>query len=248
MTIKWLWLVAAVARKAHRSYLDAFPEMRVALSLADITQEGVCGLMTSVEKWDPNRDYAFDVYAFYCIKHAILRAIENQSRPIRLPVHVLNKLAKMRRIRQKLYGVEEAEPTVQEVARLAGVDRKEAQLYLTRCKKLFSIDAPVGAEEDGGTLGEFLVDKSVDVAKQVERACTREAVAELVKATDLEELERSVVLLKYGLRDGVERMRAEVSRILQVRVEKVRRAELSALKKLRDNVGDDIAAWTEFIS
>lgn len=240
--------MAAVARKAYHSYLEAFPEMRVALSLADITQEGVCGLMTSVEKWNPKRDFAFNVYAFYCIKHAILRAIENQSRPIRLPVHVLNKLAKMRRIRQKLYSREGGEPTVDEVARLAGVDRKEAQLYLSRCNKLFSTDAPVGMEEGGSTLGEFLVDKGVDVAKQVERACTREAVAELVEATDLEELERSVVLLKYGLRDGVERMRAEVSRILQVRVEKVRRAELRALKKLRENVGDDIAAWTELIS
>lgn len=248
VTVTWLWLVAAVARKAYRTYLDAFPEMRTALSLADITQEGVCGLMTSVERWDPSRDYAFDAYAFYSIKHAILRAIENQSRPIRLPVHVLNKLSKMRRIRRTLTMTNNMEPSIEQVARQAGVDRKDAELYLNRSRKLFSIDAPLGNEEGAGTLREFLVDTKVDVARHVERTCTREAVAELVEESNLEDLERSVLLLKYGLKDGVERMRADVSRILKVRVEKVRRAELRALKKLRDTVGDDIAAWTELIS
>ncbi|CDF41012.1 unnamed protein product [Chondrus crispus] len=218
--------------------------MSAALSLGDMTQEGVCGLMTAVERWDPAKDYAFDAFAFYSIKHAILRAIENQSRPIRLPVHVLNKLSKMRKIKQQVdLSKGGREPSVQEVARLAGVGYKEAELYLDRSKTLRSIDAPVrgGAE---ASLREFLVDESVDVARQVERACSREAVQELVKGTDLEELERSVLLLKYGLSDGVERVRAEVSRILDVRVEKVRRAELSALRKLRVTAGEDWAGWT----
>lgn len=247
VTVKWLWLVAAVARKAHRTYLEAFPEMSSALSLADITQEGVCGLMTSVERWDPDKDYAFDAFAFYSIKHAILRAIENQSRPIRLPVHVLNKLSKMRKIRMQLSIADDGEePSVEDVARLAGVNRREAELYLDRSKTLCSIDAPVrsGVDAVAPTLHEFLVDRSGDVARQVERACTREAVQELVQSSDLEELERSVLLLKYGLTDGVERVRAEVSRILDVRVEKVRRAELSALKKLRDTMGEDLSGWT----
>lgn len=248
ITLKWLWLVAAVARKAHRTYLTAFPEMGTALSLADLAQEGVCGLLCSVENWDPKRGYAFDAYAFYSIKHAILRAIENQSRPIRLPVHVLNKLSKMRKVRdQILLAGEGEEPSVDDIARLAGVERGEAALYLERSRTLASIDAPLRGE-GSATLREFLVDHSVDVARQVERECTRETVAELVNASNLEELERSVVLLKYGLSDGVGRVRAEVSRILDVRVEKVRRAELSALKKLRETVRDDLAAWAELIS
>lgn len=254
VTVKWLWLVAAVAGKAHRTYLEAFPEMSAALSLADITQEGVCGLMTAVERWDPNKDYAFDAFAFYSIKHAILRAIENQSRPIRLPVHVLNKLSKMRKIKQQLSLSDDGEePSVQEVARLAGVDYEEAELYLNRSRTLCSIDAPlprsgIGTDASACSLREFLVDQSVDVARQVERACTRKTVQELVQSTDLLELERSVLLLKYGLTDGVERVRAEVSRILDVRVEKVRRAELSALNKLRETAGDDWSAWTGLIS
>lgn len=252
ITVKWLWLVAAVARKAYRTYLEAFPEMSAALSLADITQEGVCGLMTSVERWDPRKDYAFDAFAFYSIKHAILRAIENQSRPIRLPVHVLNKLSKMRKIRIQLNIADDGEePSVEDVARLAGVNRREAELYLDRSKTLCSIDAPLrrsGVDAVAPTLREFLVDHSVDVARQVERVCTREAVQELVQSSDLEELERSVLLLKYGLSDGVERVRADVSRLLDVRVEKVRRAELSALKKLRDTMGEDLSGWTGLIS
>lgn len=248
VTVKWLWLVAAVARKAHRTYLQAFPEMSAALSLADMTQEGVCGLMTAVERWDPRKDFAFDAFAFYSIKHAILRAIENQSRPIRLPVHVLNKLSKMRKIRQQVnLSKGGREPSVQEVARAAGVEYKEAELYLDRSKTLCSIDAPL-RESGEASLREFLVDQSEDVARQVERACSREAVQELVKGTDLEELERSVLLLKYGLSDGVERVRAEVSRILDVRVEKVRRAELSALKKLRETAGEEWAEWPGLIS
>lgn len=225
--------------------------MEAALSLSDIMQEGVCGLITSVEKWDPQRGYAFDAFAFYMIKHAILRAVENQARPIRLPVHVLNKLSKMRKIKDEMAaGGEDVE--LETVAHEAGVNIDEARLYVSRSKTTWSIDAPVDKRDKGPALSsplrEFLVDHSVDVARQVERECTREAVADLVHASSLGELERSVLSLKFGLGDGVERLRAEVSRILDVRVEKVRRAELSALKKLRSRLGDDASAWLELIN
>lgn len=242
VTVKWLWLVAAVASKAYATYVRAFPEVRVALSLSDITQEGVCGLIKAVEEWDSSRGYAFEPYAFYCIKHSILRAMENQSRPIRLPVHVLNALAKMRKVRNSLrQDGANGEDDLERVAKEAGVDVERAKLYIERSRGLMSLDAQV--KEGGSSLGEFLMDHNGDVVRQVERLCTREAVAELVDGADLGELERNVVLLKYGLADGVERMRAEVSRILKVRVDKVRRAELSALKKLRENIGDNVDDW-----
>ena len=248
ITVTWLWLVAAIARKAHRVYLSSFPEMAAALSLADITQEGVCGLINAVEKWDSTRGYAFDAYAFYMIKHAIMRAIENQARPIRLPVHVLNKLSKMRAIGKQLQS-SDGDISIENLAKKTGISVRDANLYLNRSKTLFSLDAPLEKRGDGNsTLHEFLIDTTVDVARQVERVCTREAVAELVNASNLGELERSVLWLKYGLGDGVERVRAEVSRILDVRVEKVRRAELSALKKMRHVMGDDISAWSSLIS
>lgn len=250
ITVKWLWLVTAVARKAHREFLQGFPEMSAALSLSDLIQEGVCGLMKSVELWDPKRDFAFDAYAFYSIKHSVLRAIENQSRPIRLPVHVLNKLSKMRKIREQVELTNGEDLSIHQIAKMAGIDINEAQLYLSSNKTTWSLDMPLEKKHDGTapTLHEFLVDHTVDVARQVERQCTREAVAELIRESKLEHLEHSVVWLKYGLGDGVERMRAEVSRILDVRVEKVRRAELSALKKLRDTIEEDLSAWTALIS
>lgn len=230
-------------------YLSTFPEMSSALSLSDIMQEGVCGLIGAVEKWDPDRGYAFDAYAFYMVKHAILRAIENQSRPIRLPVHVLNKLSKMRKVRDELNQCNGEDVSIHHLAQKAGISVRDAQLYITRSRTLSSLDAPLEKRGDGhSTLHEFLVDTTVDVARQVERVCTREAVAELVKSSNLGELEQSVLWLKYGLGDGVERVRAEVSRILDVRVEKVRRAELSALNKMRHVMGHDISAWSSLIS
>lgn len=262
--------------------------MRAALCASDLVQEGVCGLLQAVERWDASKGYPFDAFAFYAIKHAIIRAVQNQSRPIRLPIHVLDKLAKMRKVREFLL-IHNRPVSVDIIARGAGVSRKAAQLYLTRNSATVSIDAPVtpsnsararrGGEGAGGgggvvvgggrgggsggraggasggasernavPLRDFLVDHSVDVAREVERSCTREAVAQLVNSTQLLELERSVLFLKFGLDDGIERVRAEVSRILDVRVHNVRRAELSALKKLRHTIGPDISAWIDLIS
>lgn len=258
LTVKWLWLVTAVARKVYHTYVTSFPEMRAALSLGDLVQEGVVGLITAVERWDARRGYPFESFAFYSVKQAILRAIENQSRPIRLPVHVLNKLARMRKVRDTLER-ETGVADVESIARDAGVSVKAAELYLARSNSTLSIDAPAAhpsRSAAGGVsasstpdspLRDFLVDHSVDVAREVERAITREAVSDLLEQTDLLELERSVLFLKFGLDDGVERMRAEVSRILDVRVHSVRRAEISALKKLRHTIGDNVSVWTELI-
>lgn len=254
ITVKWLWLVSAIAHKLYHTYTQSFPEMRAALSPADLIQEGVCGLMNAVEKWDPSRGYPFDAFAFYTVKHAVIRAVQNQSRPIRLPVHVLDKLARMRKVRQCLE-MYNRPVSVDAIARGAGVSRKAAELYLARSNSTVSIDAPLSKpsassqrESSENSLSDFLVDHSVDVAREVERSCTREAVAQLVNTTDLLELERSVLFLKFGLGDGVERVRTEVSRILDVRVHNVRRAEISALKKLRHTIGSDVSAWTELIS
>lgn len=256
ITVKWLWLVSAIAHKLYRTYSQSFPEMRAAICPADLVQEGVCGLINAVEKWDSNKGCPFDAYAFYTIKYSIIRAVQNQSRPIRLPVHVLDKLAKMRKVRQNLE-LANRKVTVDAIARGAGVSSQAAQLYLDRSKSTMSIDAPLSNPTVTGAssqrsqttpLRDFLVDHSVDVAREVERSCTREAVAHLVNSSDLLELERSVLFLKYGLDDGIERVRAEVSRILDVRVTNVRRAELSALKKLRHFIGDDASSWTDLIS
>lgn len=257
ITLKWLWLVSAIAHKLYRTYSQSFPEMRAAICPTDLVQEGFCGLMNAVEKWDSSKGCPFDAFAFYTIKYSIIRAVQNQSRPIRLPVHVLDKLAKMRKVRQKLE-LNNRKVSVEAIARGAGVSCQAAELYLNRNKGTMSIDAPLSSSSSSShtsshsseptPLREFLVDHSVDVAREVERTCTREAVAGLVNSSDLLDLERSVLFLKYGLGDGIERVRAEVSRILDVRVTNVRRAELSALKKLRHYIGNDASSWTELIS
>ncbi|CAN8071018.1 unnamed protein product [Agarophyton chilense] len=250
LVIKWLWLVGAVARKSHQIFISAFPEAEPVISFSDLVQEGVIGLITAVERWDGSKNQPFDTYAFYTVKYSILRAIQNQARPIRLPVHVLNKLSKIRTVRHQLQRAGGNQVSLSEVARLAGVDRKAAQLYLERSQAMLSIDIPVrqsNSGPDAPPLRDFLVDHSVDVSRQVERQCTREAVAELIRSSPLEELERSVLWLKFGLGDGVGRLRTEVSRILDVRVHTVKRAELSALKKLREVVSDDISNWAELM-
>ncbi|PXF50053.1 RNA polymerase sigma factor SigA [Gracilariopsis chorda] len=249
LVVKWLWLVYAVARKTHQIFLSAFPEAAPALSMSDLVQEGVCGLITAVERFDASRGQPFDSYAFYSIKYAILRAIQNQARPIRLPVHVLNKLSKIRTVRHQLQIANGKPVSLSQVAQLAQVDREAAKLYIQRSRSLWSIDTPIHrhSQRDAPPLRDFLVDHSVDVSRHVESMCTREAVAELVQSTELEELERNVLWLKYGLGDGIERVRAEVSRILDVRVHTVKRAELRALNKLREVVTEDVSNWAELI-
>ncbi|KAI0561174.1 RNA polymerase sigma-70 [Gracilaria domingensis] len=251
LVVKWLWLVGAVARKSHQIFISAFPEAAPVISFSDLVQEGVFGLITAVERWNGSKGQPFDAYAFYSVKYAILRAIQNQARPIRLPVHVLNKLSKIRTVRHQLQLADGSDVSLSEVARVAGVDRKAAKLYLERSQALLSIDVPVrqqqSSKSDAPPLRDFLVDHSVDVSRQVERKCTREAVAELIQNSQLEDLERSVLCLKYGIGDGIERLRTEVSRILDVRVNTVKRAELSALKKLREVVSDDISNWAEMM-
>lgn len=282
ITVKWLWLVSAIARKLYYSYSHSFPEMQSALSLSDLMQEGVVGLMTAIERYDLSKGYPFDSFAFYTIKHSVIRAVQNQSRPIRLPIHVLEKLSRMRRVSEYLRAHNKP-INADTIAQYAGISKSSVELYLQRSSSTVSIDQPLPSSsssslfsrggsnaadkrralnktapttrsagaatsaQKGGSLRDFLVDHTIDVARYVDRACTKEAVNQLVNTTDLKELERNVLFLKFGLDDGIERVRAEVSRILDVRVHNVRRAELSALKKLRDSIGDE-TSWIELIS
>lgn len=285
ITVKWLWLVSAIAKKLYYSYTQSFPEMQSALSLSDLIQEGVVGLMLAIEKYDLSKGYPFDSFAFYTIKHTVIRAVQNQSRPIRLPIHVLEKLSKMRKVSEYLRANNKP-INADTIAQYAGISKSSVELYLQRSHSTVSIDQPISSSSSGSSslfsssgkqsqqrksstssksnnggmngganqssggkssLSDFLIDHSIDVARYVDRTCTKEAVKQLVNTSDLKELERNVLFLKFGLDDGVERVRAEVSRILDVRVHNVRRAELSALKKLRESIGDD-TSWVELVS
>lgn len=237
---RWLWLVYLTAGR-----LSAAPGP-APMTLADMVQEGACGLMGAVERYDARRGGAFGMYAYFAIKHAILRAAENQRGPVRLPVHVHNKLSRLRKARA-LIEMSGRAGAVEEVAAEAGVALEDARLYLDRSRSIRSLDAPTAWCDGATTLYELLADPS-DSARQVEIACAKEALARCVRLADLEELERTVVMLKYGLANGVERRRADVSRMLKIEEHKLRRAERNALKKLRLQLSDDTTPWAELLA
>lgn len=252
VTLRWMWLVVATARKIYAQYLRSAPGPVPSLSLADMVQEGVCGLMTGVERWRPDRECPFEPYAFFAIKHAILRAVENQGRTVRLPVHVHSKLSRLRKARVKLEAQHSGQrPAIEQVANDAGMSVEEACLYLNRSRSIRSLDAPLPqrwAHEDKRTLREFLVDHTVDVNRQLEVSWAREALTHVLHSANLNHLELSVLLLKYGLADGIERQHADVGRVLNVHKSTVRRAELRALDKLRKHLDDDASNWAELLS
>lgn len=253
ITEKWMWLVEVIARRLYSSYVRAARSPAPTLALPDMVQEGVCGLMTAAERYDPGRSptQSFEQYAYFNIKHAIIRAIENQGRPVRLPVHVHNKLARLRKARRRL---EETaltagyNPTVDDVASEAGLSAADALLYLSRSRATHSLDAPLSTRAAAdATLLDFLADPSADIERQIEIAYAREALSHIVRDAGLEELELSVLTLKYGLADGVERLRSDVSRILEINGARVRRVELRALNKLRTSMSGDQSVWKDLL-
>lgn len=248
ITEEWMWLVDAAARKLHSSYHRTAFSPTPSLSLKDMVQEGMCGLMTAAERWDPARGSgAFEQYAYFCIKHAILRAIENQARPVRLPVHVHNKLARLRKAHRRLEAGGRA-ASLTAIAEEAGLEPVDVRLYVERSQATQSLDAPplsARASHGDSSLLDFLADPSADIEKQLEIAYAREALAHIVRCAGLERLELSVLTLKYGLNDGVERLRSDVSRILEINGARVRRVELKALRKLRLQMDDEDGTWSE---
>jgi RNA polymerase primary sigma factor len=204
------------------------------LSFLDLIQEGNTGLMKAVEKYEYRRGYKFSTYATWWIRQAITRSIADQARTIRIPVHMIETMSKLRNVTKKLVQQKGREPSVEEVAEATGISVDEAKRVIKISKHPISLDRPIG-ESDDSYFGDFIEDESAESPVQ---AAGHEMLKERIDdvLSTLTFREREIVKLRYGIGDGYTYTLEEVGRIFRVTRERVRQIEAKAVRKLRHPV------------
>ncbi len=204
------------------------------LSFLDLIQEGNTGLMRAVDKYEYRRGYKFSTYATWWIRQAITRAIADQARTIRIPVHMIDVLSRLRNVSKRLLQEMGREPTTEEISRASDVPVEEVRRVLNIGRHPVSLDRPVGESEDS-SFGEFIEDGSTESPLiSATHGMLRQKVEGLLKTLTFRE--REIVRLRYGLCDGYTYTLEEVGRIFKITRERVRQIEAKALKKLQHPV------------
>ena len=219
-----LRLVVSVAKKYRNR----------GMSFLDLIQEGNTGLMRAVDKYEYRRGFKFSTYATWWIRQAITRAIADQARTIRIPVHMIDVLSKLRNIEKRLQQEKKREPSTSEIADRAGLDVDEVRRIMDIGRHPVSLDRPLGEGEDA-SFGEFIEDHAPDNPLQnASRGLLRDKINGLLKT--LTYREREIIRLRYGLGDGYTYTLEEVGRIFKVTRERVRQIEAKAVRKLQNPI------------
>jgi RNA polymerase primary sigma factor len=204
------------------------------MGFLDLIQEGNTGLMRAVDKYEYRRGFKFSTYATWWIRQAITRAIADQARTIRIPVHMIDVLSKLRHIQRTLLQERKSEPTIEEIAARAGLSVETVRRVMDIGRHPISLDRPIGDGEDC-SFGEFIEDSTTEnPIRKATLGILREKIDELLKTLTFRE--REIIKLRYGLGDGYTYTLEEVGRIFKVTRERVRQIEAKAVRKLQNPV------------